>query len=89
MALYFILSSEFNAYLNQIKVLLSTVIKYCIFSPVENTIYIFSRQQTEAILTIGALFLLKKSWNASLVSGIKLRTYARQIKQLTSHFDVT
>ena len=39
---YFIPSSEFNAYLNQIKVVLSTVKKYHIFSLVTNTIYIFS-----------------------------------------------
>ena len=39
---YFILSSEFNAYLKQIKVILSTVKKYRIFSLVFKTIYIFS-----------------------------------------------
>ena len=41
-AFYFIPSSEFNAYLKQIKVLLSAVKKYRIFSLVLNTIYIFS-----------------------------------------------
>ena len=38
---YFIPSCEFNAYLKQIKVILSAVKKYCIFSLVTNTIYIF------------------------------------------------
>ena len=37
---YFIPSSEFNAYLKQIKVVLSAVKKYRIFSLVTNTIYI-------------------------------------------------
>ena len=40
--IYFIPSSEFNAYLKQIKVILSAVKKYRIFSLVTNTIYIFS-----------------------------------------------
>ena len=39
---YFIPSSEFNAYLKQIKVILSAVKKYRIFSLVTNMIYIFS-----------------------------------------------
>ena len=39
---YFIPSSEFNAYLKQIKVILSAVKIYRIFSLVMNTIYIFS-----------------------------------------------
>ena len=39
---YFIPSSEFNAYLKQIKVILSAVKKYRILSLVTNTIYIFS-----------------------------------------------
>ena len=39
---YFIPSSEFNAYLKQIKIILSAVKKYRIFSLVMNTIYIFS-----------------------------------------------
>ena len=39
---YFIPSSEFNAYLKQIKVVLSAVKQYRIFSLVTNTIYIFS-----------------------------------------------
>ena len=34
-------SSEFSAYIKQIKVVLSTVKKYRIFSLVTNTIYIF------------------------------------------------
>ena len=40
--IYFITSSEFNAYLKQIKAILSAVKKYRIFSLVMNTIYIFS-----------------------------------------------
>ena len=39
---YFIPSSEFNAYLKQIKVLFSAVKKYRSFSLVMNTIYIVS-----------------------------------------------
>ena len=39
---YFIPSSEFNAYLKQIKGILSAVKKYRIFALVTNTIYIFS-----------------------------------------------
>ena len=42
--IYFIPSSEFNAYLKQIKFILSAMKKYCIFSLVTNTIYIFSLQ---------------------------------------------
>ena len=38
---YFISSSDFNAYLREIKVLLSTVKRYRIFSLVTNTICIF------------------------------------------------
>ena len=41
-AIYFIPSSEFNAYLKQIKVILPAVKKYRIFSLVINTTYIFS-----------------------------------------------
>ena len=41
MQFYFILSSEFNAYLKEIKMILFTVKKYRIFSLVTNTIYIF------------------------------------------------
>ena len=58
--LYFIPSSEFNAYLKQIKVVLSTVKKYRIFSLVTNTIYIFSLQQIDAISTIYGLFSSRK-----------------------------
>ena len=54
--LYFISSSEFiylfNVYLKQIKVIFSAVKKIVFFSLVTNTIYIFSLQQTEAVLTI-------------------------------------
>ena len=39
---YFIPSSEFNAYLKQIKAILSAVKKSRIFALVTNTIYIFS-----------------------------------------------
>ena len=41
-AFYFIPSSEFNAYLKQIKIILPAVKKYRTFSLVMNTIYIFS-----------------------------------------------
>ena len=40
--IYFFPSSEFNAYLKQIKVIFSAVKKYPIFSLVANTVYIFS-----------------------------------------------
>ena len=49
---YFIPSSEFNAYLKQMKVILSAVKKYRIFSLVMNMINIFSMQQTVALSTI-------------------------------------
>ena len=52
--IYFIPSSEFNAYLKQIKIILSAVKKYRIFSLVMNTIYIFSLLQTEAFRQFGA-----------------------------------
>ena len=42
MYFYFIPSGEFNAYLKQIKVILSAVKKYRFFSLVTNTIYNFS-----------------------------------------------
>ena len=59
--IYFIPSSEFNAYLKQIKVILSAVKKYRIFSLVTNIIYMFSLQQTEAVLTIlGSISFPKK-----------------------------
>ena len=46
-------SSEYNAYLKQIKVILSAVKKYCIFSLVMNTIYIFfTVANREAVSTI-------------------------------------
>ena len=51
-SVYFIPSSVFNAYLTQIKVILSAVKKYRIFPLVTNTIYIISLQQTEAVSTI-------------------------------------
>ena len=59
-ALYFIPSSEFSAYLKQIKVILSTVKKYGIFSLVTNTIYIFSLWQTETVSTIKGLGFSRK-----------------------------
>ena len=57
---YFIPSSEFNAYLKQVKVMLPAVKKYRIFLLVTNTIYIFSLQQTEAVLTIKGLISSRK-----------------------------
>ena len=40
--IYFTPSSEFNAYLKQIKVILTAVKQYRTFSLVTNTIYMFS-----------------------------------------------
>ena len=85
---YFIPSSEFNAYLKQIKVLLSAVKKYHIFLLVTDKIYIFSLQQTSCLDNLGLNFLPEKIWNAPFLSDITLRMYVRQIKQMTSHFDV-
>ena len=58
--IYFIPSSEFNAYLKQIKGILSAMKKYRIFSLVTNTIYIFSLQQTEAVSTTEGLISSQK-----------------------------
>ena len=58
--IYFIPSSEFNTYLKQIKVILSAVKKYRIFSLVTNTIYIFSLQQTEAVSSTEGLISSRK-----------------------------
>ena len=63
---YFIPSSEFNAYLEQIKVILSAVEKYCIFSLETNTIYIFSLQ-TEAVSTIKGLISSRKDFECTLL----------------------
>ena len=48
------------AYLKQIKVILSAMKKYRIFSLVTNTIYIFSLQQKEAVSTIEGLISSRK-----------------------------
>ena len=61
--------------------------KISYFSLVMNVIDIFSLYEAEAILTIKGLISSRKA--LEFVSGITLRVYPRQIKQLTSHFDVT
>ena len=81
---YFISSSEFNAYLKQMKVILSAVKKYRIFSVVMNTIYIFHCSKRWPFRQFRAPFLPGKIWNALSLSDITLRMHARQIKQLTS-----
>ena len=57
----FIPSNEFIAYLKQIKVILSTVKKYRIFSLMTNKIYIFSLWQTGAVSTILVLISFRKA----------------------------
>ena len=56
--IYFIPSSEFNAYLTQIKVILS-VVKTCIFLPVTYAMYIFSNRG--CFDNLGLNFLQKRS----------------------------
>ena len=56
MHFYFILSSENDAYLKQIKVILSTVKKNRVISLVTDTTYIFSLQPNEAVSTIKSFF---------------------------------
>ena len=71
----------------QIKVILSTVKRYRIFSLATNMIYIFF---TEVISSIKGLISSRKNLECTVMSDITLRMYARQAKQLkTSHFDVT
>ena len=76
--------SEFNAYLKQIKEILSAVKKVDFYSLVTK----FSLQQTEAVSTILGLISSEKIWNPAFLSDITLRSYARQIRILTSHFEV-
>ena len=57
----FIPSSEFNAYLKQIKVILSALKKYRIFSLVTNTIYIFNCSKQRRFDYLGLNFLQKRS----------------------------
>ena len=58
------------------------------FTSEEYDLY-FSLQQTEATsINTGLYFFPKRSGMHSFMSGITLRIYARQIKQLTSHIDV-
>ena len=58
---YFIPSSEFNAYLMQIKVILSTVKKYRIFSRVTNTIFIFFTVVNSSCFdNLGLIFVPKR-----------------------------
>ena len=85
----FIPSSEFNAYLKQIKVVLTTVKKYRIFSLVTNTIYIFHCSKQRHFRQFRAKFLPEKVRNALFESDVTLRMYARQIKLMTPHFYVT
>ena len=85
----FIPSSEFNAYLKQIKVVLSTVKKYRIFSLVTNTIYIFHCSKQRHFRQFRAKFLPEKVRNALFESDVTLRMYARQIKLMKPHLYVT
>ena len=74
--IHFIPSSEFNTYLKQIKVILSVVKKYRIFSLLTNTIYIFfTVANTGCFDNLGLNFFQKR-----FLSDIALRKYARQIK---------
>ena len=78
---YFIPSSEFNAYLKQIKVILSALKIYRIFfTSAEYDIY-FSLQQTEAVSTIQGLFFPEKIRNTPFLSDITVQTYPRQIQR--------
>ena len=78
---YFIPSSEFNAYLKPIKVLLSMYSeKIC----EEYDLYFFTAAKRDYFDNSGL-----NSRIAPFVSDITLRMYARQIKHLTSHFDAT
>ena len=81
---YFIPSSEFNAYLKQIKVVFSEF-----FTSDECDIYFFTIANRGCFDSLGLSFFPEKIWNASFLSDITLRTYGRQIKQLTSHLGVT
>ena len=61
-AFNYIPSSEFNAYLKQINVILSAVKKYRIFSLVANTIYIFFTVANKGCFdNLGLNFLQKRS----------------------------
>ena len=64
--------------------------KISYFSLVTNTIYTFFTVANRGYFdNLGLHFFLKKVWKALFLSDITLRMYARKIKQLTSHFDVT
>ena len=61
-SIYFIPSSEFNAYLKQIKVVLSTVKKYRIFSTSdEYDIYFFTVANRGIFDNLGLIFFQKRS----------------------------
>ena len=62
--------------------------KIYFFTSEEYDIYFFTAANRGYFDKFRALFLPEKIWNASFMSGITLRMYARQIKQLTSHVDV-
>ena len=70
--LYFIPSSEFNAYLKQIKVILSAVKE---FTSDEYDLYFFTIANRGCFDNSGLNFFQK-----SFLSDITLRKYARQIK---------
>ena len=85
--IYFIPSSEFNAYLKQIKVVLSAVKKYRIFfTSDEYDLYFFTVANRGCFDNLGLNFFPEKMWNALFLSDITLRKYARRIKYMTSHF---
>ena len=64
---YFIPRSEFNVYPKQIKVILSAVKRYRIFSLVTNTLYIFALQQTEAVSTILGLISFRNDLKCNVL----------------------
>ena len=70
--------------------ILSTVKKYHIFfTSDEYALYFFHCSKQRQFRQFRTKFLPEKIWNASYLSDTMLRMYARQIKQTTSHFDVT
>ena len=73
---YLILSSEFNAFLKQIKVILSTVKKYRVFPLVTNTTGA-NRGCFDSCL---AEFHSEKILNAGFLCAIMLQAYTNQTK---------
>ena len=76
---YFVPSSESNAYLMQIKVIFSTVKKYRIFPLVTSMIFIFHCSKQRLFRQFTAYLLPEKVRNAPFLSDIMLWTYARHI----------